>query len=387
MSLKAETFILTFFLTVMSSSLSFASEQDIPTLRVGHVGHDHQIALYVAAQAGVFLEKNYGVYLRELKPQEVYDLYDKGRLVARVHMVRVGGGSKMPAALEQGHIEVGLGGLGPVAKFIDKGSPIKVLAPLNNDGDSLILGNGFPAHSWAEFIREVKASKRLVKIGYKDPMANAYLIFTRALAEEGVRHGQEPVGPDGRPVQVMTVNLQGDENALPSLEGGLVDGVVVNEPTPTMLVHKRAGHKAADLSTLPPKDKWKGHPCCVVAASDAALRDKRDVIKALLKVIAAGADLMTKDVEKAIAAEAVWTKTAPEIGRKSISHVSYVIRPDEAWQKAVETWVDMMMTSNQFQKNLKGKSVREIDAVILDLRPMNEALSEMKLSPGKGKKN
>ncbi|MBI5641211.1 MAG: ABC transporter substrate-binding protein [Nitrospirae bacterium] len=368
-------------------SAVFAADQNIPSIKVGHVGHDHQLALYVAAEAGAGLEKEYGVYLKELKPQEVYDLYDGGHLAARVHLVRVGGGSKMPAALEQGHIEVGLGGLGPVVKFIDKGAQIRVLAPLNNDGDSLILRNGFPAHSWQEFVREVKASPKPVRIGYKDPMANAYMILTRALSEEGIRYGQEPVGQDGRPMQVITVNLQGDENALPSLESGLVDGVVVNEPTPSMLVHKKAGHKAADLSDLPPKGKWKGHPCCVVAATETALHQKPRILRSLLKVIAAGADLMSRDVEKAIAAEAKWTKTAPDIGRKSIINVSYVIRPDEAWQKAVDTWVDLMITSNQFQKNLKGKTSSEIHAVILELTPMNEALSELRLKPGKVKKN
>ncbi|MBI5102648.1 MAG: ABC transporter substrate-binding protein [Nitrospirae bacterium] len=373
-------------MTSMFFSAASAAEKDPPSIKVGHVGHDHQLALYVAAQAGASLEKDYGVHLKELKPQEVYDLYEKGRLVARVILVRVGGGSKMPAALEQGHIEVGLGGLGPVAKFVDKGAPIKVLAPLNNDGDALIVRTGFKGSSWAEFIREVKVSNRPVRIGYKDPMANAYMILVRALSEEGIRFGQEPVGQDGKPVQVITVNLQGDENALPSLESGIVDAVVVNEPTPTVLVQKKAGHKAADLSDLPPKGRWKGHPCCVVAAADTAIRDKKEIIKVLLKVIASGADLMSKDVEKAIAAEAVWTKTAPETGRKSISHVSYVIRPDETWRRAVDTWLEMMTTSNQFQKNLKGKSIKEIDALLLDLGPMNEALSEMKIGPGKGKK-
>lgn len=383
-SLKLLACLAAAFAALVTAS-SFA-EHDPPMIRVGHVGHDHQIALYVAAQAGAALEKEYGVYLKELKPQEVYDLYDRGKPVGRIHLVRVGGGSKMPAAMEQGHIEVGLGGLGPVAKFVDKGAPIRVLAPLNNDGDSLILRTGFNGSSWAEFIREVKASSRPIRIGYKDPMANAYMILVRALAEEGIRFGQEPAGPDGRPVQVLTVNLQGDENALPSLEAGLVDGVVVNEPTPSMLVHKKVGHKVADLSALPPKDRWKGHPCCVVAATEAALKEKREIIKSLLKVIAAGADLMSKDIEKAIAAEAEWTKTPPEIGRKSIMNVSYVIRPDETWQKAVDTWLDMMAGSNQFQRNLKGKSAKEIDALLLDLKPMNEALSEMKLTSGKGKK-
>lgn len=384
--MKRSLFIMILLLG-MVYGIEAAAEQDIPTLRVGHVGHDHQIALYVAAEAGKELEKRYGVYFKELKPQEVYELYDRGKLVANVHMIRVGGGAKMPAALEQGHIEVGLGGLGPVIKFVDKGSPIKVLAPLNNDGDALVLRNDFAASTWADFVKEVKASKKPLKIGYKDPMANAYMIFIRALTEEGIRFGQEPVDKDGRSVQIIMMNLQGEENALPSLEGGIVDGVVVNEPSPSIIVHKKVGKRLSNLSALPPEGKWKGHPCCVVVASDAALKEKRPVIKSLLKAIAAGGDLMAGDVEKGFAAEAKWTKTAPEVGRKSVMNVTYVIRPDEKWVKGVDNWIEMMLSSGQFQKNLMGKSPAEIRAAMFDLRMMTEALSEIRFSPEKGRKN
>lgn len=366
---------------------AMASDLAVPAIRVGHVGHDHQIALYVAAEAGKSLESRYGVYFKELKPQEVYELHDNGKLVANVHMVRVGGGAKMPAALEQGHIEVGLGGLGPVIKFVDKGSPIKVLAPLNNDGDALVLRNDFAAATWDDFVKDVRTSKKPVRIGYKDPMANAYMIFIRALSEEGIRYGQEPVDKDGKSVQVIMMNLQGEENALPSLEGGIVDGVVVNEPSPSVIVHKKVGKRLTNLSALPPEGKWKGHPCCVVVASDTALREKRPVIKSLLKAIAAGGDLMSGDMEKAFAAEAKWTKTAPEAGRKSIMNVTYVIRPDDTWIQGVDTWIYMMISSNQFQRNLRGKSPAEVRAAMFDLRIMTEALSEMKLGADKGRKN
>jgi NitT/TauT family transport system substrate-binding protein len=369
------------FLAACMAGIASGAE-GLPTLTVGHVGHDHQIALYVAADEGKALEKPYGVWLRELKPQKVYDLYDHGKAVARVRLVHVGGGAKMPAALEQGHIEVGLGGLGPVVKFVDRGSAIKVLAPLNNDGDSLVLRNGLKASNWADFVALVKGSPQPIRIGYKDPLANAYLIFSRALTEEQIRHGQEAKTPDGSTVQVITVNLQGDENMLPSMESGIVDGVVANEPVPSLLIHRKAGAWVADLSSLPPQGKWKDHPCCVVAASDRALREKRDVIRSFLKVIAAGSDIILNDKEKALAAEARWTRSAPEIGWRSISQVTYVSRAGEAWLAAVDVWLDMLASSQAFQKNLKDKSPMAIRSIAFDLAPLNEALAEMR---GKGR--
>lgn len=357
-------------------AVPLSADEGVPLLTVGHVGHDHQIALYAAAEEGQALEKKAGVWLKELKPQEVYELFENGKRVAQLNLVRVGGGAKMPAALEQGHIEVGLGGLGPVMKFIDKGAPIKVLAPLNNDGDSLVLRNGLAASSWAEFVRLVKASPRPVRIGYKDPLANAYMILSRALAEEGIRFGQEPAGADGRPVQVITMNLQGDENMLPSMESGIVDGVVANEPVPSILIRKGTGVWVADLSDLPPAGKWKDHPCCVVAAGEKALKEKRTAIRALLKAIAAGGEIVRNDRAKALAAETKWTRTAPEIGELSISQVRYVSQADAAWIRGVDVWLDMMQYSQAFQKDLKGKSPAAIRSLGFDTSLLGEAPAE-----------
>lgn len=356
---------------------------ELPVLKVGHVGHDHQIALYVAADEGKALQKTYGVYLEKLKDQEAYVLHDAGKAVAQVQMVRVGGGSKMPAAIEQGLIEVGLGGLGPVAKFIDKGAPIKVLAPLNNDGDALVLSNTLRADSWDEFIAEIKKSDRPIRIGYKATMAVAYMILTRALNEEGISYGQEPFSADGKRNKVITMNLQGLSNALPSLESGIIDGVVVNEPMASILEFKKAGKIVADLSTLPPKGKWEGHPCCVVAASRQAIKDKRSIIKSLLKVIAAGGDIISRDTQKAFSAESRWTRTPKAVGKKSIANVDYVIAPDTQWLTGVDTWIRLMSASGHFKKALKGQSAKTIKDKVLELDLMQEALKEMELTPAK----
>jgi NitT/TauT family transport system substrate-binding protein len=360
---------------VFGSVLARAAE--VPELAVGHVGHDHQIALYVAADAGQALEDAYGVRLAPLKDREVYELFDGGKKVAQVSLVKVGGGSGMPAAMEQGGIEVGLGGIGAVAKYADNGAPFKILAPLNNDGDALLLRPVVAAQNWAEFVALAKKSESPIRIGYKAPMAVAYMILTKALTAEGVLFGQEPVGKDGRPVQVLTVNLQEDQNMLPAMEAGTVDGVVANEPYPSLLVSKGLGRKVADLSSLPPQGAWEGHPCCVVAATQKALAEKRAVITSLLKVILAGTDLMTRDPEAAFKAEARWTKTPPDVARQSVPNVSYLSRPDERWQGAVTTWLELMASMNRFDKAFKGMPPAQVRALLLDLGPVTEALAAL----------
>jgi len=234
------------------------------------------------------------------------------------------------------------------------------------------------AASWEAFISEVKSSNRPIKIGYKAPMAVAYMILVRALEEEGISQGSEPLAADGTPNKVITINLHGLSNALPSLESDIVDGVVVNEPMASLLENKGAGRIVADLSGLPPKGKWEGHPCCVVAAREDALKEKRGIIKSMLKVIAAGGEIIAKDKAKALKAESRWTRTDKEVGRKSIANVDYVVAPDREWLLGVDTWVELMDTSGHFNKELKDKKPEEVRNKVLRLDLMEEALKEIR---------
>ena len=84
------------------------------TIKVGHVGHDHHLALFVAADNAEQYGKEAGIALNTVEDRKRYVLTDRGRKVADIEIVRVGGGSKMPTALAQGVIEVGLGGVAPV---------------------------------------------------------------------------------------------------------------------------------------------------------------------------------------------------------------------------------------------------------------------------------
>jgi NitT/TauT family transport system substrate-binding protein len=133
----------------------------------------------------------------------------------------------------------------------------------------------------------------------------------------------------------------------------------------------------ADLSTLPPAGAWENHPCCVVAATAKALAEKRAAVVSLLKVVLAGADVMARDPEAAYRAEARWTKTPPEVARRSVPNVSYVGRPDASWQEGVKTWLELMASMNRFDRAFKGLSPEQVRAALLDLGPVTEALASL----------
>ena len=145
------------------------AEQEMQTLKVGFVGHDHQSSLYVAALEHERTKEDCGVYLKEIEAKKHYELIKNDKKIADVELYLSGGGSKMPTLMSQGHFEVGFGGVAAVAFFTDKGSPMKIIAPLHTKGDMLVLQPDNPVNSWEEFVTWVQEEKTPIRIGFKNP--------------------------------------------------------------------------------------------------------------------------------------------------------------------------------------------------------------------------
>ncbi|MBT3199450.1 MAG: ABC transporter substrate-binding protein [Phycisphaerales bacterium] len=349
-------------------------QANCPTLTVGHVGHDHQIALYIAALEGEKLAEKYGVSLKEVKAREVYDLIENGKTVARLKLVKVGGGSKMPAAMGRGELDIGLGGVAAVAKFADGGQPFKIIAPLQTDGDMLVMKTDSPITDWASFVTAVKTEgAKPLKIGYKAPVAVAKLIFERAMKFEGISYGYE--GSAGE--QVTLVNMRGGKNAIPLLSQGSIDGFVMNQPAVAICVHKKLGKVVAQLRDLPPAGKWTDHPCCCVCATQKTLDEHPDATKAFLKLIHAGTQLIAADSKLAVDRASEWTKVAREIEADSIPSIRYVSTPNEEWITGMEIWAKMMQDIKAFTGKYAEMTPKDIIAELCDMSLCEAAAKEL----------
>ena len=233
------------------------AKDEAPTLKVGHVGHDHQAALYVACLEGERFKKNYNLYLKPVKEKEFYELYDRGKKIANVELYRSGGGSKMPTLMSHGHFEMGFGGVAAVAFFVDKGSPMKIISPLHTKGDMLVVHPSIPVDSWDGFLSWVKKEEEQIRVGYKNPVAVAKLIFERALQEEGISFTGDK---SERNTEILMVHMKGEENLIPGLQIKIIDAYVSNNPWCAIAESKGVGKIVADLNDLPP-GLWKEHPC------------------------------------------------------------------------------------------------------------------------------
>ncbi len=368
--ISAVSVISVFISIVVSSNVSLqAQEKNIPFIRIGQVGHDHHLPLFVAADCGADLAAGAGGYwLKKIVDRHIYDLMLGAQQKARVEVIKVGGGSGMPSALSRENIDIGFGGFAPAVFAIDKGAAIKVVAPVNADGDMLVISNKMNINNWREFLILARKSIKPIKIGYKAPKAVAYLIFMAALRHEGIIYGPSEQSASGTQVQVQLINLNKDSNMVPSLQSGVVDGFVMNQPQVALAEFKGVGKVIAQLRDLPPEGEWYSHPCCCVAANSKFITEHKEELEGLLKLFRAAAiKINDKNGFDGVLHSAIrWSGAPHEVEKKSIPSNLFVVEADRSWLAGCKRWYEMMIEMKQFGGSLKGKTPGQIEQIVAD---------------------
>ena len=346
------------------------------TITVGDVRHDHQIALGVAALQADRMKAEFGIYLKEVKAREVYDLIEGDQPLARLMIKKVSGASAMPAAMERGEIQIGLGGITPVAKFIDNGQPIKIILPLHTDGDMLVMKKDSPIENWKDFVAAARKAKKPIRIGYKGPSAVAKLVFVGALKFEKIAFSDKGMAEGAK---VLLINASGGKNMIPLLEKGEVDGIVMNQPIPAKVETKGLGKIVAELQNLPPAGKWTAHPCCIVVATETMLTKNRPVMLAFVKLLMGATKIINEDKVAAAELASKWTKQPQAVEDRSVPGIPYVARFTDSYARGLITWAEMMQDIGFFKKRLADKTPAQVVAEVVDpslAAEAAEALSE-----------
>ena len=354
---------------------TIVAQKKAPVLKVGYAGHDHQSALYVACYQAEKTKKDCGVYLKEVNPKKHYEMYKGKKKIADVEIFKSGGGSKIPTMMSQGHFEVGFGGVAPVAFFVDKGSPLKIIAPLHTKGDMLVVAPDSPVDSWEAFVKWVKEKKEPVKVGFKKPVAVAKLIFESALKSAGLSYSGDASKKD---IEVLMVNMKGQQNLNPGLKNKIIDAYVANNPSCAIAENKGMGKIVADLNDLPP-GIWKDHPCCCIAANNKAMKEKKDLIKDFLKLIILATNYMNEQQEEiAVKDASKWLGTSIEVEKASIPTSGYTTLPSDDWKKKMYVWIDAMNGMGKLNGGLKGKKGKAVDPLLFDFSLLEVAAKELK---------
>jgi NitT/TauT family transport system substrate-binding protein len=281
----------------------------------------------------------------------------------------------MPTLMSQGHFEVGFGGVAAIAAFVDKGSPMKIIAPLHSKGDMLVIAPEIPVNNWDEFVVWAKENKKPIRIGFKNPTAVAELIFIRALKEVGLSMTMDQSEKDK---DIMMIHMKGEENLIPGIQNKIIDGYVSNNPWCAIAESKGVGKCIADLNDLPP-GIWKDHPCCGIAATDSAMISKKKIIKEFLKLIILATQYANEDPKMHAELASKWIGTSFEVEVKSLATSGFTTNPNEEWKRTMQVWIDEMSDLDQLKDKLKGKKGPELDALLYDFTLLNQARKELKL--------
>ena len=131
-------------------------------ITLGYLKADmHSAALLVAIKKSQYMKDTYGIALvprdATKSAPDICDLVVNGQTVAEVHLVAANAGPELMQLAATNSVQMTFAGVPPAMAAIDKGTPIKVLHPINNEGSGLVATAGSPAKDWPSFVAWAKA--------------------------------------------------------------------------------------------------------------------------------------------------------------------------------------------------------------------------------------
>ena len=213
------------------NSCSPETEKHLPVMRIGHAPRDHHAPLYISAMNPDHFRANGAIYLKEVEFKKEYELFSHGKKMARVLIESSTGGKKLIRRLSEDLTDLSFGGVPAILSFIDNGTPIRILLPVNSEGAGLIMKKDLNIKNWDEFTAYVRKAKEPVKIGYKTAITVQNLVFESALDATGISYSltESPSSLEKKD-EIKLINLHGPKNLIPAMENGIIDGFVIMQP-------------------------------------------------------------------------------------------------------------------------------------------------------------
>jgi NitT/TauT family transport system substrate-binding protein len=347
---------------------------ELPVLRLGHALHDHHAPLYVAARNAAYFREQGGVYLREVVDRAEYELVAQGRAVARVRIGSSTGGQELVRRLAEDQFDVAFGGFPAMVEAIDRGAPLRIIAPVMAGGAALVVGPELPVESWGDFVGIARTGERPLRIGYTVAVSVQGLVFEEALRAEGLRYADQL---DAADAQVVLLNLHGPGNLIPALENGLVDGFVAMQPYVAMAQEQGAGKLVTFLEEIPFESAGP-YPCCAVAARSGVLQAQGRAVELLLELLLRATRHLAEDPEGAAPLVAQWLDGSAAVEGRSLPTIHFTTELDAAWNQGAEAWV-RAMTSRGLLGGQVGQAYRrgELAAALYDLEVFRRARSRL----------
>jgi len=339
---------------------SLGSAQSMPALKTSYIFTTHHTPFMVAAARGEAF-KDQGVWLKTVLDKQKYELVADGRTVAVLDLVVAKSGSESATLFAMKHIDVALASVTAMITAVDKGTPLKVLCPLQTEGMALVAPAGSTLNNWEAFVDAAKAARQPLKIGYHSPTSAPKIVFEGALREAGLEVTENP---NDYKAKVLMVDLKETGNMLPALAAKQVEAIVGPSPFPEVAITRGVGQVVADLRDLPPVGKWHDYPCCVIAARDEISAAHPEVVGKFVELmIKVNAWCNQNRVEAGILA-ANWIGIPEQAGRAS--QLVFLTGFSQSWMTNTGNYLKILDQMNKFNGQLKGKSLEQAKPILFD---------------------
>lgn len=357
----------TAFLATLCLFAGNALAADLPVLKTGIIFTTHDTPFFVAATKGEAF-KSHGVWLKQISPRESYELVVKDKPVALLDLVVAKSGSETATLFAQKHLDIGLASITAIMAGIDKGTPMKIICPLQIEGMALIAPKNSSLTDWDSFLKMARESGEAVKVGFHSPTSAPKIVLEGALRKSGINVTTDPT--DNK-AQVLLVDLKETSNLLASLSSGQVEAVVGPSPFPEVAQSKGLGKVVADLRDLPPKGEWAEFPCCVVVASEETIKSKPAIVGDFVKLILEANKWCNEHRQEAGEMAAKWIGMPEEAGR--MSSLVFLNEFTPSWLKGTGAYLNILDGMNKFNDTLKGKTLDQAAPLLFDKTFLDKA--------------
>lgn len=331
-----------------------------PAFKTGFIFTTHHSPFLVAASRGEAF-KDLGVHLRPLVERESYELVKDGKAVAILDLVVAKSGSETATLFAQKHLDMGIASITAIMAGIDKGTPMKIICPLQTEGMALVAPASSPLTGWDSLMQHIREAKDPVKIGFHSPTSAPKIVLEGALLQAGCKVTLDPSDTNA---DVLLVDLKETSNLLAALSAGQVDAVVGPSPFPEVAQTRGIGKVVVNLGDLPPAGHWKDFPCCVGVASDEMRLKHPEVVAAFVQLIKRVNTWCNEHPREAGEIAAAWIGLPPEAGRKST--LVFVNDFNKNWLRGAGAYLDILNKMHKFSGQLKGKTIEQAAPLLID---------------------
>ena len=214
---------------------------------IGYLPSDHDAALFVAEQQGLYKQKG-----------------------IEVELVQFNNGGDLMTAMASGKVDVGYVGISPVLSSVEKGVPVKIISAAQNEGSGIIISNNSNISSAADLSGKNIATPGEASIQYV--LLNLYL----------KNNGLSMKDVNASAMKTPSIN--------DAINTNTIDAGVTFQPF--VSTSEANGNKVLATSN----DILPNHPCCVVVASQSLIDKNPDLVRNIIDIHANATSYINNNV-------------------------------------------------------------------------------------------